>query len=78
MGRTWTFLPLCSGQQQCAQQQLQAISNSNRTVAAGRKSVGTSDTAGERVPTLLPKKPHWRLLGPSSQACFSGQKTLRG
>lgn len=35
MGRTWTFLPLRSGQQQSLQQQQQAISSNSSTVAGG-------------------------------------------
>lgn len=43
MGRTWTFLPLGSGQQQRVQQQLQATSSSSSTVAGGlgREAEGT-------------------------------------
>lgn len=63
MGRTWTFLPLRSGQQQ----QLQAISSNSSTVAGGggeRSSErGEFSRGRERTYTQLLKKPLQRYAG---------------
>lgn len=56
-GRTGTLLLVLSGQQQCAQQQLQAISSSSRTVAEGRGRQARAEKPGqEGMPARPPSE----------------------